>query len=196
MNHIMHVRTSLTRLAAAAVLLTSASTATAAAAPLPAPHITNHFKLAASQQPENITVDRTGAAYLTFSFARQIVRVAPGRQPYVLATLPAPAKASTPNVGKAFIGGIARATDGTLYVTYATGTADLTGIWPSIPAAARTASPPCPATACPTASPSTSTASSSTSPTPSTASSIASPRRRQGHRVGQGQGPPAQHLPV
>ncbi|WP_307783272.1 hypothetical protein [Streptomyces sp. MBT53] len=47
----------------------------------------------------------------------------------MLATLPAPAKADTPNLGKAFVGGIARADDGTLYVTYATGTADLTGIW-------------------------------------------------------------------
>ncbi|MGW0846626.1 hypothetical protein ACWD26_42205 [Streptomyces sp. NPDC002787] len=47
----------------------------------------------------------------------------------MLATLPAPAKASTPNLGKAFVGGIARADDGTLYVTYATGTADLTGVW-------------------------------------------------------------------
>lgn len=45
------------------------------------------------------------------------------------ATLPAPAKADTPNPGKAFVGGIARADDGTLYVTYATGTADLTGVW-------------------------------------------------------------------
>lgn len=48
---------------------------------------------------------------------------------HVLATLPAPAKAGTPNLGKAFVGGIARSDDGTLYVTYATGTADLTGIW-------------------------------------------------------------------
>ncbi|MFC9685205.1 SMP-30/gluconolactonase/LRE family protein [Streptomyces sp. NPDC056948] len=127
----MHVRTSLTTLAAAAALLASASTATATAAttPLSAPRITHHFDLAASQQPENITVDRTGSAYLTFSFARQVVRVAPSGHVRVLATLPAPAKADTPNLGKAFVGGIARGDDGTLYVTYATGTADLTGIW-------------------------------------------------------------------
>ncbi len=73
----MHLRTSLTTLAVAAALLPAAATATAATEPLSAPHITNHFKLTASQQPENITVDRTGAAYLTFSFARQIVRVSP-----------------------------------------------------------------------------------------------------------------------
>ncbi|MEU0413252.1 hypothetical protein ABZ307_36355 [Streptomyces griseorubiginosus] len=40
----------------------------------------------------------------------------------MLATLPAPAKASTPNLSKAFVGGITRDGDGTLYVTYATGT--------------------------------------------------------------------------
>ena len=125
----MHVRTTVTTLAATAALLTAAASATAATEPLSEPRVAAHFGLAASQQPENITVDRTGSAYLTFSFARQIVRIAPGGRPHVLATLPAPAKASTPNLGKAFVGGIARAGDGTLYVTYATGTADLTGVW-------------------------------------------------------------------
>ncbi|MFE1922361.1 SMP-30/gluconolactonase/LRE family protein [Streptomyces asoensis] len=125
----MHVRTTVTALAAAATLLTSAATATASTEPLSEPHIADRFSLATGQQPENITVDRTGSAYLTFSFARQIVRIAPGGHARVLATLPAPAKASTPNLGKAFVGGIARADDGTLYVTYATGTADLTGVW-------------------------------------------------------------------
>ncbi|MGW0876130.1 SMP-30/gluconolactonase/LRE family protein [Streptomyces sp. NPDC002740] len=128
----MHARTTLTALtatAAIAALLASSSTAHGASAPLSAPRIADHFDLSASQQPENITVDRTGTAYLTFSFARQVVRLSPGGRMRVLATLPAPAKASTPNLGKAFVGGIARADDGTLYVTYATGTADLTGIW-------------------------------------------------------------------
>ncbi|MFG2281759.1 SMP-30/gluconolactonase/LRE family protein [Streptomyces asoensis] len=125
----MHVRTTVTALAATAALLTSAATATASTEPLSEPHLTDRFSLAAGQQPENITVDRTGSAYLTFSFARQIVRIAPGGHARVLATLPTPAKASTPNLGKAFAGGIARADDGTLYVTYATGTADLTGVW-------------------------------------------------------------------
>ncbi|MFI9830928.1 SMP-30/gluconolactonase/LRE family protein [Streptomyces sp. NPDC051913] len=125
----MHARTTIPTLAAAAALLTSAATATAATEPLSEPRIAAHFSLATEQQPENITVDRTGSAYLTFSFARQIVRIAPDGHAQVLATLPAPAEASTPNLGKAFVGGIARADDGTLYVTYATGTADLTGVW-------------------------------------------------------------------
>ncbi|MFF7051525.1 SMP-30/gluconolactonase/LRE family protein [Streptomyces griseorubiginosus] len=125
----MHVRNTVTAFAVAAALLTSAATATAATDPLSRPHVVTHFSLASSQQPENITVDRTGSAYLTFSFARQIVRLSPGGHLHALATLPAPTKASTPNLGKAFVGGIARADDGTLYVTYATGTADLTGVW-------------------------------------------------------------------
>ncbi|MEU6228811.1 hypothetical protein [Streptomyces sp. NPDC047042] len=125
----VHARSPLTVLAAAAALLATAATATAATEPLSRPHIAAHFDLAAEQQPENITVGGDGSAYLTFSFARQIVRVAPSGRTRVLAALPAPAKAETPNLGKAFVGGIARADDGTLYVTYATGTADLTGVW-------------------------------------------------------------------
>ncbi|MDX2550295.1 SMP-30/gluconolactonase/LRE family protein [Streptomyces stelliscabiei] len=125
----MHARSSLTVLAAAVALLTTATTATAATEPVSRPRVAAHFDLATGQQPENITVGRDGAAYLTFSFARQIVRVTPSGRSHVLATLPAPAKPHTPNLGKAFVGGIARGDDGTLYVTYATGTADLTGIW-------------------------------------------------------------------
>ncbi|MFD5539722.1 SMP-30/gluconolactonase/LRE family protein [Streptomyces sp. NPDC127079] len=125
----MHVRTLLASLAATSALLVCAPTASADAEPLSAPRITAHFSLAAAQQPENITLGGDGSAYLTFSFARQIARVTPSGHTHVLATLPAPAKASTPNLGRAFVGGIARADDGTLYVTYATGTADLTGVW-------------------------------------------------------------------
>ncbi|MER6133723.1 hypothetical protein [Streptomyces sp. NPDC001815] len=125
----MHPRSSLTVLAAAAALLTTATTATAATEPVSRAQVAAHFDLDAEQQPENITVDRDGSAYLTFSFARQIARVSPSGRTHVLATLPAPEKANTPNLGKAFVGGIARADDGTLYVTYATGTAELTGVW-------------------------------------------------------------------
>ncbi|WP_342786936.1 hypothetical protein [Streptomyces cyaneus] len=126
----MHVRTSLTTLAVAAALLAGPRLHRHRRDhPLSAPGIANHFDLAASQQPENITVGRAGSAYLTFSFARQVVRLVPGGRVHLLATLLAPAKASTPNLGKAFVGGIARSDDGTLYVTYPTGTADLTGIW-------------------------------------------------------------------
>ncbi|MFJ9737174.1 SMP-30/gluconolactonase/LRE family protein [Streptomyces sp. NPDC101166] len=125
----MHARSSLTVLATALALLGATATATAATEPLSRPRVAARFDLAGGRQPENITVGRDGSAFLTFSFARQIVRVAPDGRTHVLATLPAPAQARTPNLGKAFVGGIARAHDGTLYVTYATGTADLTGVW-------------------------------------------------------------------
>ncbi|MER5834652.1 hypothetical protein ABT116_28415, partial [Streptomyces sp. NPDC002130] len=133
----MHPRSTLTALAAAALLASAATTtASAATAPVTRPRITAHFDLAAARQPENITLDTDGSAYLTFSFARQIARVDPSGRTQVLATLPAPGKAETPTLGKAFVGGIARAPDGTFYVTYATGTGDLTGIWAVRPGAA------------------------------------------------------------
>ena len=125
----MSPRFTITIFAAAAALLATGTPATAATAPLSAPRLAAHFDLAAAQQPENITVDHDGTAYLTFSFARQVVQVSPAGRIRVLATLPAPANPSTPNLGKAFVGGIARDDHGTTYVTYATGTADLTGIW-------------------------------------------------------------------
>ncbi|MER7482572.1 hypothetical protein ABTX60_33875 [Streptomyces sp. NPDC126510] len=132
----MHPRSALTALAAAALLASAATTtASAATAPVSRPHVTAHFDLAAAQQPENIALGADGSAYLTFSFARQIARVGPFGRTQVLAALPAPAKADTPNLGKAFVGGIAHAHDGTVYVTYATGTADLTGIWAVRPGA-------------------------------------------------------------
>ena len=123
------IRSSVTALAACAALLAPVVTATAANTPLSDPRIAAHFDLSAGQQPENITVDGSGTAYLTFSFARQIAAVTRTGQVHILATLPAPEAASTPLLGKAFVGGIARADDGTIYVTYATGTPDLTGIW-------------------------------------------------------------------
>jgi streptogramin lyase len=104
----MHVRTTVTTLAAAAALLTAAASATAATEPLSEPLVAAHFSLAAGQQPENITVDRTGTAYLTFSFARRIVRLAPGGHAHVLATLPAPAKASTRSAWSPRAGSTAR----------------------------------------------------------------------------------------
>ena len=127
------IRSSVTVLAACAAVLVPVMTATAADAPLSDPRITAHFDLTAGQQPENIAVDGSGTAYLTFSFARQIATVTRIGHIRILATLPAPAHASTPLLGKAFIGGIARADDGTIYVTYATGTPDLTGIWALTP---------------------------------------------------------------
>ncbi len=93
-------------------------------------HILAHFDLATGQQPENIVAEPDGAVDLTFAIADQVVRVTPDGKTHILATLPAPAGgASTPILGVAFLGGIVRANDGTLYFTYDTGTSDLTGIW-------------------------------------------------------------------
>ena len=132
----MSSRFTITVFTAAMALLASGAPAVAATAPLSAPLVEAHFDLAASQQPENIAVDRDGTTYLTFSFARQVAQVSPSGRIRILGTLPAPANPSTPNLGKAFVGGIARDDHGTTYVTYATGTADLTGIWAVRPGSA------------------------------------------------------------
>ncbi|MEU5159146.1 hypothetical protein AB0G74_05975 [Streptomyces sp. NPDC020875] len=84
----------------------------------------------AGQQPEGIAAEPVGSTVVTFAHTRQIARISPGGKVRVLATLPAPPpSAETPTVGEPFLGGIVRAGDGTLYVTYGTGTAELTGVW-------------------------------------------------------------------
>ncbi|MGV9268213.1 hypothetical protein ACWDRR_26520 [Kitasatospora sp. NPDC003701] len=115
--------------ATAALALPAATPAVAVAPPLSEPRIVAHFDLARGLQPENIALEPDGSADLTFSFARQIGRVDPAGNLTVLATLPAPANPATPLLGAAVVSGLARAHDGTLYFGYATGTADLTGIW-------------------------------------------------------------------
>ncbi|MFJ3234969.1 hypothetical protein [Streptomyces sp. NPDC086787] len=87
-----------------------------------------HFDFAAGRTPENIALERDGSVDLTFAFARQVVNVNKDGDTRVLATLPAVSNPKTPRVGKAVVLGIARAHDGTLYVTYATGTSS-TGVW-------------------------------------------------------------------
>ncbi|MEV5842405.1 hypothetical protein AB0M32_10590 [Streptomyces sp. NPDC051985] len=118
-----------TALAAGALAATSVP-ASAATAPVSAPRIVAHLDLAAGQQPENITLLPHGSVAVTFALSRQIAAIGPDGKVKVLATLPAPAAGSTtPVLSSPFLGGIVRAKDGTLYFNYATGTADLTGIW-------------------------------------------------------------------
>ncbi|MDQ0829424.1 sugar lactone lactonase YvrE [Streptomyces achromogenes] len=93
-----------------------------------APRVVAHFDLAKGETPENIALEPDGSADLTFSTARQVVNVTREGRERLLATLPAVPDASTPVVGRAVVLGIARAENGTLYVTYATGTR-ATGIW-------------------------------------------------------------------
>ncbi|TXS41926.1 SMP-30/gluconolactonase/LRE family protein [Streptomyces sp. OR43] len=90
-----------------------------------------HFDRNAGQAPENIALLPDGTAYVTFAGARQVVHMTPGGATRVLATLPAPADGGvhTPVLKFALTTGIVRAVDGTVYVLYATGTSDLTGLW-------------------------------------------------------------------
>lgn len=116
--------------ATAALALALAATApTSAGVPLVThPRIVAHFDFAAGQTPENIALEPDGSANVTFAFARQIARVGTNGDTRILATLPAVANPNTPVIGVAAAMGITRAHDGTLYVTYATGTGE-NGVW-------------------------------------------------------------------
>lgn len=120
-------------LAAAAALTTAvpAGAAPANAGQLTDVRIAAHFDQNAGQLPENVALLPDGSAYVTFAGARQVVHLTRGGATRVLATLPAPADdgAHTPVLGFALTTGIVRAADGTVYVLYATGTSDLTGLW-------------------------------------------------------------------
>ncbi|MEU9348047.1 hypothetical protein AB0D74_43315 [Streptomyces sp. NPDC048278] len=115
---------------AAATVLNSAP-ASAASAPLSGARIAAHFDLAQGQTPENVTLAPDGRAYVTFAKARQVAEVSPEGTVRIRATLPEPADGGvhTPALGFPLTVGITRAHDGTLYFLYATGTADLTGVW-------------------------------------------------------------------
>ncbi|MFD0260975.1 SMP-30/gluconolactonase/LRE family protein [Kitasatospora indigofera] len=115
-------------IAAAVLALLAASPATAAAPPLSDARILVHLDLAAGQMPENSTPEPDGSLDVTFLLAHQIARIAPDGGVRILATMPAEEHPDTPLVGFAAATGIARAHDGTLYATYATGTA-LTGVY-------------------------------------------------------------------
>jgi streptogramin lyase len=115
----------------AAILAATTLAATPAHAALCAPRVVQHFDLAKGQTPESIVLAPGGTAYVTFAKARQIAEISPGGAIRILATLPAPADGGTgtPALGFPLTVGIDRASDGTLYFLYATGTADLTGVW-------------------------------------------------------------------
>ncbi|KAB1988179.1 SMP-30/gluconolactonase/LRE family protein [Streptomyces triticiradicis] len=118
-------------LIAAAATALSPVPASALSAPLSNARIAAHFDLAKGQTPENIALAPGGRAYVTFAKGRQIAEVSRGGAVRILATLPEPADGGihTPALGFPLTVGIVRAHDGTLYFLYATGTADLTGVW-------------------------------------------------------------------
>jgi len=115
----------------AAALGFAAGPSAAATAPVSGPRILVHYDLATGQQPENVAVEPNGDLDVVLATARQVERVTPHGRQRVLATLPAPADGGvhTPAVGFALATGIVRAPDGTLYVGYAAGDDNLTGIW-------------------------------------------------------------------
>lgn len=116
--------------AAAAAVVPTVS-ASAVTAPLSDARIVAHFDLAAGQQPENITLEPDGSADLSFTTAHEIARVSRDGAVRIVAVLPEPADGGvhTPLVGSARTFGITRTPDGTLFVLYNTGGADLTGVW-------------------------------------------------------------------
>lgn len=115
---------------AAALAATAAGPAAASGTAAPRARFVAHLDMADGQRPENITLEPDGSADVTFAFSRQIARITPEGRVRVLATLPEPpAGAGTPALASPFLGGIVRAQDGTLYFLYATGSADLTGLW-------------------------------------------------------------------
>jgi DNA-binding beta-propeller fold protein YncE len=118
-------------LTAAAVISLASASASASAITVSKPHIAAHFDLANGQLPENIALAPDGTADVTFAAARQFAEVTPDGATRVLATLPAPADGgvNTPVLHFPATTGIVRDHDGTLYVLYATGTANLTGVW-------------------------------------------------------------------
>ncbi|HEX3592168.1 MAG TPA: hypothetical protein VHV74_21320 [Pseudonocardiaceae bacterium] len=124
-------KTMVVALVAAAAAVAPAIPATAATAPVSGAHIVAHFDIAAGQQPENITLEPDGSADLSFTTAHEIARVSRNGDARILAVLPSPADGgvNTPLVGSARTFGIVRAHDGTLFVLYNTGGADLTGVW-------------------------------------------------------------------
>jgi hypothetical protein len=124
------------KLTSAILAISGASLVAATAQPASAHAATTvriavHFNLAAGQMPENVALEADGTADVTFAAARQVAAVSPYGTTRILATLPAPADGgkNTPALGFALTTGIARASNGTLYFLYASGTADLTGVW-------------------------------------------------------------------
>ncbi|MFH8622596.1 SMP-30/gluconolactonase/LRE family protein [Streptomyces vietnamensis] len=111
--------------AAAALTVLTGGPASAVDPTVTDPHVVAHFDFAAGETPENIALAPDGSAYLTFAYAHKVVRVGrDGSGPTDVATFP-----TVVDPPAAAVTGIVRAHDGTLYVNYATGTADENGIW-------------------------------------------------------------------
>jgi sugar lactone lactonase YvrE len=117
--------------AVVASALVAPHAASAATLPLSNPRIVAHFNLAETQNAENLAILKNGEVDVTFAYAHQVGQVGRNGDVRIVATLPVPADGgvNTPLTGKPFLGGIAQSRNGTVYVAYSTGSADLTGIW-------------------------------------------------------------------
>lgn len=138
-------------LAAGSLFTLGAAPASAISFPLCAARVVQHFDLDKGQTPESIVLAPNGTAYVAFAKARQIAEISPAGAIRILATLPAPEDGgvNTPALGFPLTLGIDRASDGTLYFAYATGTADLTGVWSLRPGGTPKRIAPLPATSLP-----------------------------------------------
>ena len=138
-------------LAASSFVAVGTTPASAVSFPLCGARIVQHFDLAKGQTPESIVLSPDGTAHVAFAKARQIAEISPTGAIRVLATLPAPAGGgvNTPALGFPLTVGIDRASDGTLFFLYATGTADLTGVWSLRPGGTPQRIAPLPATSLP-----------------------------------------------
>jgi hypothetical protein len=127
------IKITMSAIAVLASVVTAGTPANAqlAGRPLTDVRIATHFDLSAGQMPENITLLPDGTADVTFAASRQVAQITPQGATRILATLPEPADGgvSTPVLGFPLATGIVHTSDGTVYVLYATGTADLTGLW-------------------------------------------------------------------
>lgn len=124
-------RLALAAVAAAGIIAAGTGTAgTAATAPVSAPRVVAHLDLAGGQQPENIALEPTGAADVTFGFSGQVARVTAAGQVQPIGQVPVPADGDVPVIHRrVFLGGIVLAPDGNRYVAASTGTAAGTGIY-------------------------------------------------------------------
>jgi sugar lactone lactonase YvrE len=116
----------ITAAAAAVALAAGGSTAEAVTAPVSHPRIVAQFSLSAGQTPEDIALEPGAAVDISFAQAGQVARVTPGGHVDLVGQLPQ--SGSCPLIGIPVSAGIARASNGAMYVIDCTGNAD-TGVW-------------------------------------------------------------------
>ncbi|MFF3160231.1 hypothetical protein, partial [Streptomyces sp. NPDC057910] len=113
---------------AAAVTLMVPGQASAAEGSVANVEIVDHFDIMQGETPENIVLAPNGDQYLTLSLKSEVIRRDSKGVISPVATLTGDANPQTPILMRNAVMGIVRASDGTLYVNYNTGTG-LTGIY-------------------------------------------------------------------